>query len=185
MTDFHFSIDLAPYICDHWWRVAVVRSKEATKSNEYVSFRDALEQYTHLDRSIKHITLRKQIYGWDYSALRNSIIGLVRSTGYRESVDVSFPVSATDIIARSPSKLSQYSSSTCVRVLCVLSCLWIIFAPIYCCLNRMGTTRDRIAADFSILATPEIFLQKNAALIVQAVNARSFSRYVAHFMNEF
>lgn len=181
MTDFHFNIDLSPYICDYWWRVAVIRSQEAIKENEYVTFRDALEQYTRSERSIKDIVLRKQIHGWDYDGLRKHIVHLVRSTGYRDSVNVTFPTSATQIIARSPSTLSRFSSSTCVRVLCVLSCLWIIFAPIYCCLRSMGKTRDRIVADYSILATPEIFLQKNSATIATAVHRRSMGRYIADF----
>jgi hypothetical protein len=61
----------------------------------------------------------------------------------------------------------------------VLSCLWLIFAPIYCCLRAVGATRHQIAADYQMISPSDIFLQRNARLITKAALMRSKERYSA------
>ncbi len=84
------------------------------------------------------------------------------------------------ITARSSSKLSRFSSSTVVRVLCVISCLCIIFGPIYLCLRAAGSTRDQIVADYSMAAPIDTFLHFNAGIIANAAIGRSRELYLAH-----
>ena len=88
MTEFKCSIDLSSYICEHWWRVAVIPSAEAIKAGEIVTLRDALEQYTLSNKKIKEIIMKKQLFGWNFIELRNQLITLVRSTGYRNHISV-------------------------------------------------------------------------------------------------
>ena len=84
------------------------------------------------------------------------------------------------ITARSSSKLSRFSSSTAVRVLCVLSCLFLIFGPIYLCLRAAGATRDKIVADYAMAAPVDTFLHFNAGTIATAAMSRSNQLYLAH-----
>jgi hypothetical protein len=84
------------------------------------------------------------------------------------------------ISARSSSKLSRFSSSTLVRVLCVLSCLFLIFGPIYLCLRSAGSTKDKIVADYSMVASTDTFLRLNAGVIANAVMGRSRELYPAY-----
>jgi len=65
------------------------------------------------------------------------------------------------------------------RILCVLSCLWIIFTPIYLCLRSIGTTRHQIAADYHMISSSDTFLRMNARLITKAALTRSRERYSA------
>ncbi len=88
VTEFNFSVDLSPYICEQWWRVAVIPSAEAVNAGEIVSLRDALEQYTRSNRKIKEIILKKQFHGWNLQDLQSKLIELVRSTGYGNSIAV-------------------------------------------------------------------------------------------------
>jgi len=74
VTEFDFSFDLSPYICEQWWRVAVIPSAEAVSAGEFVSLRDALEQYTRSKRKIKEIILKKQLHGWNLQDLRSKLI---------------------------------------------------------------------------------------------------------------
>ena len=67
-----------------------------------------------------------------------------------------------------------------VRVLCVVSCLFLIFGPIYLCLRSAGATRDRIVADYSMVAPIDKFLHLNGAAIVTAVMGRSRELYGAY-----
>ena len=84
------------------------------------------------------------------------------------------------IKANSSSGLSRFSNSTLVRVLCVITCLFLIFGPIYLCLRERGSTEDKIIADYSLVAPVETFLHWNAATIANAAIGRSTGSYSAH-----
>jgi hypothetical protein len=88
VTDFNFSLDLASYVSQQWWRVAVIPSKKTIESGANVSFRDALEQYTRSERNIKEITCQKQLVGWNFQELQDKIRALIYSTGYRSYINV-------------------------------------------------------------------------------------------------
>ncbi|CAF1472992.1 unnamed protein product, partial [Adineta ricciae] len=152
VTDFNFAFDLSSYVSQQWWRVAVIPSNKTVKAGETVSLRDAIEQYTRSERNIKEIVCQKQIVGWNFHELQDKIKALIYSTGYRNHISVTFSVNNDRIAARSSSKLSRFSNSTVVRVLCVVSCLFLIFGPIYLCLRSAGATRDQIVADYSMVA---------------------------------
>ncbi|CAF5036948.1 unnamed protein product, partial [Rotaria sp. Silwood1] len=181
VTEFDFSIDLSPYICEQWWRVAVIPSAEARRGGETVTFRDALEQYTLSNKKIKEIVLKKLCHGWNLEELKKKLIALVRSTGYENSINVTYNRIDYKIAARSSSTLSHFANSTLVRVLCYISCLCIIFGPIYCCLRTIGSTRDNIVAEYMMMKSDDIFLQFNAQMIVNSVIQRSYNSYIAHF----
>lgn len=83
------------------------------------------------------------------------------------------------VTARSSSNLSRFANSTLVRVLCVISCLFLIFGPIYLCLRSRGSTKDRIIADYAMVAPVDTFLQWNAATIANAAVGRSSATYHA------
>ncbi len=76
--------------------------------------------------------------------------------------------------------MSRFSSSTLVRVLCVLTCLFLIFGPIYLCLRAAGSTKDQIVADYSMIAPVDTFLHFNAGIIANAAMGRSRERYAAY-----
>ena len=76
--------------------------------------------------------------------------------------------------------MSRFSSSTVVRVLCVISCLFLIFGPIYLCLRAAGSTKDKIVADYSMTAPVDTFLHFNAGVIANAAMGRSNGAYTAH-----
>jgi len=88
VTDFNFSLDLAQYVSQQWWRVAVMPSKETIKAVETVSLRDAIEQYTCSERDIKEIICQKQLVGWNFQELSDKIKAIIYSTGYRSHIRV-------------------------------------------------------------------------------------------------
>ncbi|CAF1413846.1 unnamed protein product [Rotaria sp. Silwood1] len=112
VTEFDFSIDPSPYICEQWWRVAVIPSAEARRGGETVTFRDALEQYTLSNKKIKEIVLKKLCHGWNLEELKKKLIALVRSTGYENSINVTYNRINYKIAARSSSTLSHFANST-------------------------------------------------------------------------
>ena len=90
-----------------------------------------------------------------------------------------FSLNNHQIIARSSSELNRFSRSIRTRILCFLSCLWLIFAPIYFYLRAVGRIRYQIAADYQMLSTSEIFLRRNANCIVKAAKLRLKARFAA------
>jgi hypothetical protein len=180
VTDFNFSLDLAQYVSQQWWRVAVIPSKKTVNAGEYVSLRDVIEQYTRSDRSIKQIICQKQLAGWNFQELTDKIKAIIYSTGYRSHIHVTYPVVNNKITARSSSKLSRFSNSMLVRVLCVLTCLFLIFGPIYLCLRAAGSTKDNIVADYTMVAPVDTFLHFNGGVIANATMGRSRELYHAY-----
>jgi hypothetical protein len=88
VTDFNFSIGLSAYVAQQWWRVAVIPSRQSTRLGENVTLRDAIEQYTRSNKSIKDIVCKKQLLGWNFAQLSDRIKSIVYSTGYRNHVIV-------------------------------------------------------------------------------------------------
>ena len=86
----------------------------------------------------------------------------------------------TRISARSSSNISRFSNSLLVRVLCVVSCLFIIFGPIYCCLRAAGSVKDRIIADYTMVTSSDDFLRLNAGAIANAAMGRSRDNFIAY-----
>ncbi|CAF1454940.1 unnamed protein product [Adineta ricciae] len=179
MDEFTCAIDLQPYICDRWWRVAAMPSLKASRAGDVITLRDVLEQYTFSNKKFKEITLRKQIHGWNLEHLKANITELVRSTGYRYDIHVTYIKRNYKIVARSSSPLNRFANSLLVRVLCVISCLCLIFRPIYCCLRAMGSTRDNIIADYKMMKPADTFLRLNSNLITDTVIRRANSSYTA------
>ena len=56
----------------------------------------------------------------------------------------------------------------------------LIFGPIYCCIRAVGSTRNRIVADYHMLTTVDQFLQFNAGTIATAATCRSRDTFVAY-----
>lgn len=88
VTDFNYSIDLTPYVSEHYLRIAVIPSKKSKDKNEIITFRDTLEQYTHSERYFKEIQCEKQIIGWNFKELKQKIKDIIFSTGYGGHISV-------------------------------------------------------------------------------------------------
>lgn len=85
VNDFNYSIDLTAYISEHYWRMAVIPSNN---SDQTITFRNALEEYTNSEKSFKEIHCRKQLAGWNYHVLRMKLKELIRSTGYNGMISI-------------------------------------------------------------------------------------------------
>ena len=81
-------MDLTGYIASQWYRVAVMPSEKTVKAGEFVSLRDAVEQYTRSTGSIKNLVCKKQLLGWNFQDLTYKIKCLIYSTGYRNQISV-------------------------------------------------------------------------------------------------
>lgn len=85
VIDFNYSIDLTDYVSEHYWRLAVI---PPNMSHETITFRNALEQYTQSEKSLKEIHCHKQLVGWNYDRLRMKVKRIIRSTGYHGMISI-------------------------------------------------------------------------------------------------
>jgi hypothetical protein len=88
ITDFNYSIDLTPYVSEHYWRIAVIPSKKTNNINENISFRETLEEYTRSKKNVKEIQCKKQLVGWNFEELQCKIKDLISSSGYRGDISI-------------------------------------------------------------------------------------------------
>ena len=156
VDDFNFTIDATAFVKPDW---NFLYSHPKT-------FHETIQAYAVNKSTIKSIQLLKNI-DWDYEALKQALTNLVRSTGYRHNIVISFRKSHDKITVRNDSFLSNLSNNTCAKVLCVLSCLWIIAWPVKKCLDYED--ENSITASYSMLMSGSEFYGRNAPSVINHV----------------
>jgi len=84
-TDFNYSIDLTPYISDHYHRITVLSEANST---DRVDLKTLLERYIQSKDSFKEILCSKQLVGWNFDEIRHRIRRLILSTGYKDEIRI-------------------------------------------------------------------------------------------------
>jgi hypothetical protein len=131
---FNFTLDASRFVAPNWSRIVCV--PEPGKDPQ--TYRQTLEEYTQSQNWFKSIYMTKQVL-WDFAPLKASLEYAIRQTGYPHRVFVSFPLKADKIRASSSHIAGRISRDKCARICCVISCLCIIFGPIYL-LSRKQTS---------------------------------------------
>eukprot|EP00121_Abeoforma_whisleri_P009353 Awhi_evm1s8597 len=89
-------------------------------------FDNILKEFQNSSKSFKELRMRKEVF-WQYETVRLLIINRLRELGYPHKIDISFKESNYRVVLRS--KNAELYSSSCVKFLCLLSCLWICVLP--------------------------------------------------------
>jgi hypothetical protein len=131
VTDFDFTIPVN--VSPQWTRIVCVPAKTG---DPFMPFKETLEAYVQSSSLMKEIQMNKQIL-WNYAELVRSLEYCIRCTGFPHQIEIKFPSKGDKVIAYSSGALSRLSHNCMVRTLCVLSCLWIIFLPIFCMLSKI------------------------------------------------
>ena len=77
----------------------------------------------------------------------------------------------------SSSALSKASQNGCVQCLCFISCLWIIFWPIYCMMNK--NMDNKIIARYQVAMNMELFQQAILQVVPPLVYRRAHNANIA------
>ena len=126
VTDFSFPLDASSFIEAVFYRIAAIPKPGKRQQ----TIKEVFQEHCASKNQLKEIHLQKQVL-WNLNELRDAISWTVRSAGYRHSIHVDFQLSNDEVYAYSSSALSRFSRNECIQCLCVLTCLCIIFAPIY------------------------------------------------------
>ena len=101
------------------------------------------------------ISLKKQIL-WNFGEINRITSTIVRNAGYMAHVSISFDTTNDKITAYSDSILSKLAHDECMSVICVLTCLCIIFWPIYAITKKKMS--NQLVAEFGMnLSEPQFY----------------------------
>ena len=134
----------------------------------------------HLQTNSKSITcfyvhMKKQPL-WDFDGLTKSLIICIKVTGYAHNITITFTINGKRISVYRSGAFSKAAHDNCLRCLCVVTCLCIIFAPIYYASSKMhiylGHKVDNIICEFPVLMPASDFYTRNYHLI-QHVNQKT------------
>ena len=156
VTDFSFEIDVSNLIGDQWLRLVCMQD-----GDKPAAWKDVLDSYTLSRNKLKEIHMHKQPL-WEYNDLRCSLESCVRATGYTGSVSIQFITRSDKVSAYSSDTISKVAHNKIVKVLCVLSCLCIIFAPIY---YSMRKKVDKIICEYKVNMPGQEFYYRNYNMI--------------------
>lgn len=137
VTDFDIKLDVSHYINQIWSKI-VCEPRRGTQ--EFKTFRQILEDYCASDKTFKDIILKKQVI-WAYNEIYMICYNIVRSTGYYHSVNISFQNYGNEVQVHTGNAWNKMANNVCCRVLCVVSCLCVLFWPMYCGMKKKNSHR--------------------------------------------
>ncbi|KAJ3115678.1 hypothetical protein HDU96_000226 [Phlyctochytrium bullatum] len=187
VEDFSFNINVSPLIMPDW-HVVFALPKDAHKqqrnmvrdagahmpvsTNESGLFRQTLEEFTQSQNLLKEIQLEKEIV-WDYAGLRTALETAIRQTGYRETIRINFHRQNHIIRVHSSHVLSRMAQSCWTWFFLTITCLWIIFLPLYFLTRKK--VANRLVAHFHMKTQASDFYYRNIAqIMVAAMHRRKY-----------
>jgi hypothetical protein len=174
VTDFSFYVDVSKYVIPQWTRiVARPKSKKDQPGMPTPTLRETLEEYTSSTNPFKELHLEKQLL-WDIERITQLLTDLVRSTGYRSKITVKFPMQDYKVVALASNQYSQAAHSKVVRVLCVLSCLCVVFWPAWAIARKR--MKNRLACEYGMAVSADELYSRNCAWIHSSVVGRRESK---------
>jgi hypothetical protein len=165
-THFNMTIDVSQHVND-WKSLA---TSMIDQNGKRIWFKDVIEDFTKSGNVIKQINVRKWI-DWDSVQLKKAIGALIkRSTNYEYDIETVVRVTNNAITVHSDSFMSKFSQSWITKGFCIISCLWIVFLPIYRLSRKY--IHGKILAHYPMAITESDFYYRNAEKIVQTVKDR-------------
>ncbi|KAJ3225340.1 hypothetical protein HDU81_008015 [Chytriomyces hyalinus] len=176
VTDFSFTVDVTNYVSETWERIEAAPKREMEEP-ELGEWRAVIEAFTRSENPLKEIHMHKEIE-WDVKQIRKWLEAAIRTTGYCHRILIDFPKSNDTVTALADSDLSHCANSVITKVLCFLSCLWILFLPLFMLVRKNVT--GQLHAYYKCVGTEMEFVSRNMAVILNAVTHRKIGdKYVA------
>lgn len=178
VTDFSIQLDVSKYVNPQWSRIFTNPSRRASKDVVTPTVRETLEEYAGSKNAFKEFRLLKFVE-WDFEELTKSLEELVRSTGYRSTVNITFPMQGYKVVALASNEFSKAANSKVVRVLCVVSCLFLVFWPVWAIARKR--MKNRLVCAYGMGASGEVFYARNQRQIYNLVEQRFKQEFVTAF----
>ncbi|KAG0569988.1 hypothetical protein KC19_6G130600 [Ceratodon purpureus] len=170
VTDFSFHVDVSNHVRPQWSRI-VTQPRSGTST-----VRETLEEYASSKNVFKEFRVEKVVL-WDYDRVAHLLTDLARSAArWGVHVRVDFPKQDWRVSAFASNRYSRAAHSTLVQVLCVLTCLWIVFLPVWAMSRKR--MKNRLACEYEMAVSADEFYNRNWGKIQSAVMRQCVGEYL-------
>ena len=175
VEDFHDCYDISGLVLPTGLIYAV-----PDKNGNFMTVTQLASEYVASKNKFKSLKLRKHPV-WDYASLETAIRGAIRMAGYCHYINISFPMENDQMCVQSDSNWEKISKNTVVRVLCVISCLWIFAYPVYLLARKKFD--HCLRADFQMAVTSQEWFMQNYWVISASARAAVSRSNISMTMN--
>ena len=159
-TDFKITIDFSSYL--EWDRIE--------NHHPTLEMNQILKEYVDSPKKLKILEIKRRVRG-DFMTFKSALIQLVKSIrppGMNQDLVVSFRYEQDRIRVHSPSAIAGMAGDDIVRAFCFITCMWVVFLPLYQLSKRPTEVSLKASYPFSDQLMKE-FYDKNAVKIRDAV----------------
>ena len=171
VVDWSFTLDCSNLVIAQWSKMFTVPAD----GQDQLTVRNMMKEYVSSRSFFKEIHMIKQVE-WDLQRIAQSIKFIVQTAGYRQRVVVTNRIFESKVSVFSNNPMSKMAHSTCVRVVCVLTCLCIIGWPLFLLMRRK--TSNLLYISYPMVINEEQFYAKTYYLVYNYVASRTFNGYV-------
>jgi hypothetical protein len=104
---------------------------------------------------------------WQFEELTKALTHAIRSVGYRYTIDISFPLKNSKVIAQSSSPLANFMRNPWTKVFSVLTCIGVVIYPAKELYKKVNN--KVLKADFGMNITTREFYDREFWNIVNQV----------------
>ncbi|MCJ1464818.1 hypothetical protein MMC07_003432 [Pseudocyphellaria aurata] len=142
VTDFDITVSLANLLVSPWRRTRVVgngvmtyrggrmRSNAKDRICPAPSLKEWCHRFCASYASLKTFTLIRQVVNRDDKYLTDALTGVIRSTNYRGSISITFPLEDRATIVMPDHPINRYRTNRLIWWSCIILQLWIITWPL-------------------------------------------------------
>ncbi|GBC10637.1 hypothetical protein RclHR1_00980014 [Rhizophagus clarus] len=158
-TEFNFTFDLTEYVSIN----GIIRT------NDQKEIMELLNDYVKNESMLKNIEMKK-VVTWDYESLTKAISTVIRQQGYRNNLRITFLLRNHIVHVESDPKFARFASNIWIQILFIITCLWIIFLPIFWLYKLYkASNKKQIRSDFTMTINEKDWFDKNVNSIIANV----------------
>ncbi|CAI2178534.1 16962_t:CDS:2 [Funneliformis geosporum] len=161
VTDFNFTFDLSEHVS-----INGIIHTIPNKLNKRKDVMELLNEYVKHGNRLKNIEMKKVVI-WDYESLTKAISTVIRQQGYRNDLRITFPLRNHIIRVESDHKFARFTRNIWTKILCFITCLWIIFYPILWLYRN--SFKNQIRSNFFMHVSERDWFDRNVDSIVANV----------------
>ncbi|GES81160.1 ABC transporter [Rhizophagus clarus] len=128
------------------------------------------EEYCNSSVGFKEIEMIKVII-WDYDSLSKVIATIIRQQHYYNNIKISYPLRNNVVKVQSTSTLYSFTKNKWIKIFCLLTCLWIIFWPIWWLYRKVYSVQ--IKSEFRMKIKTKEWFENNVSHIVSKAKLSS------------
>nr|CAG8639071.1 6097_t:CDS:1 [Entrophospora candida] len=158
VTDFLITIDLSEYVLPNGTIHAI-----PNKKNPDPQIMDIVNEYINHENKLKEFIMKKTVL-WDYQSLTKAISTSIRLHGFHRFLEITYPLQNHKVKVQSDHKFAKFTRNTFTQVLCVVTCVCIVFWPLFWLYKK--SFKNQIRSDFCMSISTRDWYDKHIYYIL-------------------